>query len=250
MARKLLWGSLALGPVTILVDKLTGAGDVTLFVLAALSLVPLAWLIGESTEHAAEHTGPGIGGFLNASFGNAPELIVALFAVGANLPDVVRGSLSGSVISNLLLVYGVTQIAGPDGARIDKRSLLVQLGLVGAAVDAPLELLIPLFVVAGVLSMSWNGLAYAAAAEAAGSARTGAALGFQQTLLGVVVAGAPPVVAAVAAHSWRLAFFLAAAGPAVGVVILERLRERARSPRPARTRGTSASLPAAPRTPD
>ena len=136
MARKLLWGSLALAPITILVDKLTGAGDVTLFVLAALSLVPLAWLIGESTEHAAEHTGPGIGGFLNASFGNAPELIVALFAVGANLPVVVLGSLAGSVISNLLLVYGITQIAGPDGARIDRRSLLLQIGLVGAAVVA------------------------------------------------------------------------------------------------------------------
>jgi Ca2+:H+ antiporter len=136
VARKLLWGSLALAPVTILVDKLTGAGDVVLFVLAAIALIPLAWLIGESTEHAAEHTGPGIGGFLNASFGNAPELIIALFAVNANLPVVVRGSLAGSVISNLLLVYGVTQIVGPDGARIDRRSLLVQLGLVGAAVVA------------------------------------------------------------------------------------------------------------------
>ena len=136
MVRKLLWASLGLAPVTILVDKLTGAGHVALFVLAAVALVPLAWLIGEATEHAAEHTGPGIGGFLNASFGNAPELIVALFAVGANLPVVVRGSLSGSVISNLLLVYGVTQVAGPDGARIDRRSLLVQLGLVGAAVAA------------------------------------------------------------------------------------------------------------------
>jgi Ca2+:H+ antiporter len=118
------------------VDKLTGAGDVALFVLAAAALIPLAWLIGEATEHAAEHTGPGIGGFLNASFGNAPELIVALFAVGANLPVVVRGSLSGSVISNLLLVYGVAAWVGPDGARIDRRSLLVQLGLVGAAVVA------------------------------------------------------------------------------------------------------------------
>jgi Ca2+:H+ antiporter len=136
VARKLLWGSLALAPLTILVDRLTGAGDVTLFVLAAISLVPLAWLIGESTEHAAEHTGPGIGGFLNASFGNAPELIVALFAVGANLPVVVLGSLAGSVISNLLLVYGVTQVVGPDGARIDRHSLLVQLGLVGVAVAA------------------------------------------------------------------------------------------------------------------
>ena len=136
MHRQLLWGSLLLAPLTIAVDKLTGAGDVTLFVLAAIALIPLAWLIGESTEHAAEHTGPGIGGFLNASFGNAPELIVALFALGANLPVVVRGSLSGSVISNLLLVFGVTQIVGPDRARIDRRSLLVQVGLVGVAVLA------------------------------------------------------------------------------------------------------------------
>ena len=134
MVRNILWASLVLAPVTILVDKLTDAGDVTLFVLAAVSLIPLAWLIGDSTEHAAEHTGPRIGGFLNASFGNAPELIVALFAVGSNLPVVVRGSLSGSVVSNLLLVFGVTQVVGPDGARIDRRSLLVQIALVAVAV--------------------------------------------------------------------------------------------------------------------
>ena len=134
MLRNLLWASLVLAPATILVDKLTDTGDVALFVLAAASLIPLAWLIGESTEQAAEHTGPGIGAFLNASFGNAPELIVALFAVGANLPVVVRGSLSGSVISNLLLVFGVTQVVGPDRARIDRRSLLTQIALVGVAV--------------------------------------------------------------------------------------------------------------------
>jgi MFS family permease len=121
---------------------------------------------------------------------------------------------------------------------------------VAAATDAPLALLIPLFVAAGMLSMAWNGLAYAAAAEAAGPARTGAALGFQQTLLGVIVAGAPPAIAAVAEHSWRLAFVLTAVAPAVGVLILRTLEEPARSPRPARKRGTSASLPAARRTPD
>ena len=71
-------------------------------------------------------------------------------------------------------------------------ALTISTAAVAAATDAPLALLIPLFVVAGVLSMAWNGLAYAAAAEAAGSARTGAALGFQQTMLGVVVAAAPP----------------------------------------------------------
>jgi sugar phosphate permease len=116
-----------------------------------------------------------------------------------------------------------------------------------AATDAPLALLVPLFVVAGVLSMAWNGLAYAAAAEAVGSAKTGAALGFQQTLLGIVVAGAPPVVAAIATHSWRAAFFFAAAGPVFGVLVLERLREPTRR---GRRPGTSASRRAAPRTPD
>ena len=74
--------------------------------LSALALIPLAWLIGEATEHAAEHTGPGIGGFLNATFGNAPELIIALIAVHEGLTEVVRGSLTGSVIGNLLLVLG------------------------------------------------------------------------------------------------------------------------------------------------
>ncbi len=133
MARRILWASLALAPVTVVVDLAAHPGEVVLFVLSAASLIPLAWLIGESTEHAAEHTGAGIGGFLNASFGNAPELIIALFAVGDNLPQVVRGSLSGSVISNLLLVFGVTQIVGPE-KELDRRSLFAQLGLVGAAV--------------------------------------------------------------------------------------------------------------------
>jgi Ca2+:H+ antiporter len=133
VGRKLLWASLVLAPVTFAADLLH-AGDVALFVLAAVALVPLAWVIGEATEHAAEHTGPGVGGFLNASFGNAPELIIALFAVSNSLPNVVRGSLAGSVISNLLLVLGVTMLLGPDRARLDRNSLLAQLGLVVAAV--------------------------------------------------------------------------------------------------------------------
>ena len=134
MARKLLWASLALAPITFVVDFAFHPGDVVLFVLAAASLVPLAWLIGESTEHAAEHTGPGIGGFLNASFGNAPELIIAVFAVADALPNVVRGSLAGSVVSNLLLVLGLAMAIGPSGKPINRNSLLLQLGLVAVAV--------------------------------------------------------------------------------------------------------------------
>ena len=167
---------------------------------------------------------------------------------------------AGAVLATIYVLAIAARIA--SGRISDKlgnrlrplRTIGVALALfttgVAAAIDAPLALLIPLFVVAGVLSMSWNGLAYASAAEMAGAARTGAALGFQQTLLGVIVAAAPPAIAAIATHSWRAAFLVAAAGPAVGVLILRRLSEPARRERPARTRGTSATLPAAHRTPD
>jgi len=133
VARRILWASLALAPATIAVNYAAHPGNAAMFVLAAVALIPLAWLIGETTEHAAEHTGPGVGGFLNASFGNAPELIISLFAIGDGLPQVVRGSLAGSIISNLLLVYGMAQVVGPSKP-VDRRSLLAQLGLVGAAV--------------------------------------------------------------------------------------------------------------------
>jgi Ca2+:H+ antiporter len=142
LARRILWASLALAPATILVDRIAHPGKTTLFVLAAAALVPLAWLIGESTEHAAEHTGPGIGGYLNASFGNAPELIIALVAVGDGLFGVVLGSLAGSVISNLLLVFGISQVVGEDGCELDRRSLWVQIGLCAAAVGIVLPVVI------------------------------------------------------------------------------------------------------------
>jgi sugar phosphate permease len=126
------------------------------------------------------------------------------------------------------------------------RAIGVTLALATAAVaaltDAPLAALVPAFLVGGVLSMAWNGLAFAAAAEAAGPRRTGAALGFQQTLLGVVVAAVPPAFAAVAASSWRLAFALAALGPLLGLLALSRVDEPTRA---LRRRGTSAIPPAA-----
>jgi Ca2+:H+ antiporter len=122
-----------LAPVTILLHYFADLGDTTEFVLAAAALIPLAWLIGEATEHAAHHTGPGIGGFLNATFGNAPELIIALFAVNEAKFEVVRGSLSGSVIGNLLLVLGFSLLFGGRGA-LDRQSTFVSLGLVALAV--------------------------------------------------------------------------------------------------------------------
>ncbi|HEY4412263.1 MAG TPA: MFS transporter [Gaiellaceae bacterium] len=122
-------------------------------------------------------------------------------------------------------------------------ALAVATAGVAALLDAPLAVLVPAFAIGGVLSMAWNGLAFAAAAEAAGAARTGAALGFQQTILGVVVAGAPPAFAAVAASSWRLAFALAAVGPLLGVLLLEAVPEARTTAE--RRPGTSAIPPAA-----
>jgi Ca2+:H+ antiporter len=131
VVRKVLYVLLALGPLVVALDRL-GVGDITLFVLAALALVPLAWLIGEATEHAAHHTGPRIGGFLNATFGNAPELIIALFAVSDGLTEVVRGSLTGSVVGNLLLVLGFSLAFGGRG-ELDRESSLTSFGLVAFA---------------------------------------------------------------------------------------------------------------------
>ena len=143
MVRRILWASLALAPLTMLADLALHPGRTLLFALSAISLVPLAWLIGEATEHAAEHTGPGIGGFLNASFGNAPELIIALLAVQSGLPNVVRGSIAGSVISNILLVLGAAFFFAPERGKLDRVSLLRQLGLVALAVAAFLVPSIP-----------------------------------------------------------------------------------------------------------
>ncbi|MBA3245437.1 MAG: calcium/proton exchanger [Actinobacteria bacterium] len=129
MVRRFLFASVALAPLVILIHYVFHPAETIEFVLAAAALVPLAWLIGEATEHAAEHTGPGIGGFLNATFGNAPELIIALLAVHQGLTEVVRGSLSGSVIGNLLLVLGFSLLFGGRG-EIDRQSSFLALGLI------------------------------------------------------------------------------------------------------------------------
>jgi len=132
VVRKALFALLGLGPVTVLLDHFTDLGGTALFVFAAAALIPLAWLIGEATEHAAHHTGPGIGGFLNATFGNAPELIIALIAVSDGLTEVVRGSLTGSVIGNLLLVLGFSLVFGGRG-QLDRESTLTSFALVALA---------------------------------------------------------------------------------------------------------------------
>ena len=82
------------------------------FLFSALAIVPLAGLMGEATEEISFYSGPRVGGFLNATFGNATELIIAFFALKAGLFEVVKASIAGSVIGNILLVLGASMLAG------------------------------------------------------------------------------------------------------------------------------------------
>jgi sugar phosphate permease len=148
-------------------------------------------------------------------------------------------------------VLAVTQVLGAAGRigagwlsdrlrarvrliRIVASSLVLALALTATLVDAPLPLLIPALVVAGALGLSWNGLAFTATVELAGSGRAGSAIGFQQTLLSMGASVAPIMFAAVvAAASWRLAFAVAAIGPALARGMLGPLVETgAGQPRP------------------
>ena len=83
-----------------------------IFITSALGVIPTAALMGRATEELAARSGPGIGGFLNVTFGNAPELIIALFALNEGLQEVVKASLIGSILGNILLVMGVAMLVG------------------------------------------------------------------------------------------------------------------------------------------
>ena len=88
------------------------AGELPIFAVACLGVIPLAGYMGEATEQLAERTGPTIGGLLNATFGNAAELIIAIVALRAGLTDLVKASITGSILGNLLLILGLSLLAG------------------------------------------------------------------------------------------------------------------------------------------
>ena len=92
--------------------ELAEADPLYIFIASAVAIIPLAGWMGRSTEWIAEHLGPGIGGLLNATFGNAAELIIAVMALRAGLHDVVKASITGSIIGNILLVLGLAVVFG------------------------------------------------------------------------------------------------------------------------------------------
>ncbi len=103
-----------------LAGEYLGSPKTLVFFLAALAIVPLAKFIGEATEEISIRTGPALGGFLNASFGNATELLIGFFALRSGLVEVVKASITGSIIGNLLLVLGMAMLAGGIGRKRQK----------------------------------------------------------------------------------------------------------------------------------
>ena len=101
-------------PLAVALD-LANVSPTVVFAVSALGIVPTAALMGRATEELASKSGPGVGGLLNVTFGNAPELIIALFALGKGLQEVVKASIIGSIIGNILLVLGAAMLAGGLG---------------------------------------------------------------------------------------------------------------------------------------
>lgn len=99
-------------PIALLFEHVLHAGGIAIFVTASLAIIPLAGLMGRATEQLAERLGEGIGGLLNATFGNAAELIIAIMALRAGLYDLVKASITGSIIGNILLVFGAGALYG------------------------------------------------------------------------------------------------------------------------------------------
>jgi Ca2+:H+ antiporter len=111
------------------------ASPTVIFAASALGIVPTAALMGRATEEIAARSGPGIGGLLNVTFGNAPELIIALFALEAGLHEVVKASIIGSIIGNVLLVMGASMLFG--GLRRDRQTF----NATGASVQSTMLML-------------------------------------------------------------------------------------------------------------
>jgi Ca2+:H+ antiporter len=126
-------GTVAL-TVGVVAVELLHAPTLVLFVVAALALVGLAWVLGQATESLGHHAGPRIGGILNATFGNAAELIITIFALAAGLTTVVKASIIGSIIGNVLLVLGASILLG--GLKNGVQSFSVEIAGINASMLA------------------------------------------------------------------------------------------------------------------
>src|SRR5215216_3161296 len=136
-------------PIAVVLE-LAHASASVVFGASALGVIPTAALMGRATEELATRSGPGIGGFLNVTFGNAPELIIAFFALREGLQEVVKASLVGSILGNILLVMGAAMLVGGlkrERQRFDRtaasaQSVMLLLACVALIMPAIFELVI------------------------------------------------------------------------------------------------------------
>lgn len=112
LKKNMLMALLVFVPIAVVLEYVVHASGIAIFICAALAIIPLAGLMGRATEQIAERVGEGIGGLLNATFGNAAELIIAIVALRAGLHDLVKASITGSIIGNILLVFGAGALYG------------------------------------------------------------------------------------------------------------------------------------------
>lgn len=144
---RIAWFALILVPIAIVLE-LIGAPATAIFIISALAVIPLARLLGQETEAISAQAEAGLGAFLNASFGNAAELIIGFFALRAGLPEVVKASLTGAIIGNILLVTGFAFLLG--GLRVERQTFnktaiglnatLLYLSAIGLLIPAVLNL--------------------------------------------------------------------------------------------------------------
>jgi Ca2+:H+ antiporter len=134
-------------PIAIVLE-IAHASAALIFTASALGVIPTAALMGKATEELATRSGPGIGGFLNVTFGNAPELIIAFFALNEGLQEVVKASLVGSILGNILLVLGAAMLVGGlgrdrqrfDATAANVTALMLLLAVVALIMPAVFEL--------------------------------------------------------------------------------------------------------------
>jgi len=119
------------------------ANPVLIFGLAALGIVPLSGYLGKATEEISTHTGPTLGGLMNATLGNLAELIIAILALRAGLVDLVKASITGSILGNLLLVLGAAQLAGGLKHKVQRFSVALAGLSMSLLVVAVVGLVIP-----------------------------------------------------------------------------------------------------------
>ena len=138
---------LLFAPVAIVAEYMH-ANPVLVFALSALAIVPLSGFLGKATDELSTYTGPTLGGLLNATLGNLAELIIAVLALRAGLVDLVKASVTGSILGNLLLVLGAAQLAGGLRHKVQRFSVALAGLSISLLVVAVIGLVIGLMFVA------------------------------------------------------------------------------------------------------